>query len=169
MQGGCRRQTASKQSLAKVLASWGVPGQTTACKAALHNCPTPRLLLVPVRLPPHAGSYMVGSPMGAERHYTLTYTEFHTRMEDDAAGFRQWFLQVGGVLACALPCCLPKAPLWCAGHVCICCCCCCSCCCCRSMWPRLLRCCFPLLQVESDALQLATGAPWQGEGPFPVG
>jgi hypothetical protein len=47
--------------------------------------------------------------------------------------------------------------------------CCCRCRCCRSMWPRLLPCCFLLLQVESDALQLASGVPWQGEGPFPVG
>ena len=51
----------------------------------------------------------------AERHYTLSYGEFHTRLESDTA-FSRWFKD-----------------------------------------------------IEADVVDLATGPPWRGEGPFPVG
>ena len=43
------------------------------------------------------GSYMVTTPMGAERHYTLSYGDFRMRSDADAA-FKLWFEQVGGRL-----------------------------------------------------------------------
>ena len=39
------------------------------------------------------GSYMVTTPMGAERHYTLSYGDFRMRCDTDA-WFKQWFEQV---------------------------------------------------------------------------
>lgn len=58
---------------------------------------------------------MITTPMGAERHYTMSYGQFHERLESDEQ-FRWWFKE-----------------------------------------------------MEADVIDLATGSPWRGEGPFPVG
>ena len=61
------------------------------------------------------GTLMITTPMGAERHYTMSYGDFHTLLESDPA-FARWFEE-----------------------------------------------------IEADAIDLATGPGWRGEGPFPVG
>lgn len=60
------------------------------------------------------GTLMITTPMGAERHYTMSYGDFHTRLESDPS-FSRWFTE-----------------------------------------------------MEADAMHLATGPVWRGEGPFPV-
>ena len=61
------------------------------------------------------GSFMISTPMGAERHYTLSYGEFCARLSSDSAFAAR------------------MAP------------------------------------IRSDIAALATGEPWDGEGPFPAG
>lgn len=61
------------------------------------------------------GTFMISTPMGAERHYTGSYGDFTSRL-DDVPSFAKWFEQ-----------------------------------------------------LQADALDLSTGPPWRGEGPFPFG
>ncbi|KAL4419076.1 hypothetical protein ABPG77_002217 [Micractinium sp. CCAP 211/92] len=39
------------------------------------------------------GSFMISTPIGAQRHYTMSYGDFHARMEADPV-FRRWFRQL---------------------------------------------------------------------------
>lgn len=61
--------------------------------------------------PSATGSNMITTPQGAERHYTLSYSDFCRRLQEEPS-FSCWFEQVrhaaGGALpaVCSLACCL---------------------------------------------------------------
>ena len=85
----------------------------------------------------------------AERHYTASYGDFHSRLESEPP-FQFWFqtLQVARALAQDRHCARPLHLV-----------------CLRWRSPiHFSR--FTPAPPQADALDLATGPPWKGEGPF---
>lgn len=62
--------------------------------------------------PPLAGSLMITTPQGAERHYTLSYSDFCRHLESEPS-FVAWFVQVGACTAhMATPADVRSLPVW---------------------------------------------------------